>query len=59
MWEKRKEPLNLEEYYEKLKNLTEHGQREVCLFINFMEYYESNLEGERKCFVKDAEKKSK
>ena len=33
---------NLEEYIEKLKTLTEHSQREVCLFINFMKYYEEH-----------------
>lgn len=51
--------FNIEEYYEKLKLLTDRGQREVCFLINFMEYYESKLEGERKCFVQDVEKKSK
>lgn len=42
-----REKFVLEDYIEKLKMLSERGQREVCLFINFMKYYEEH-EGEVK-----------
>ena len=50
--------FNIEEYYERLKLLTDRGQREVCFLINFMEYYEThNRKGEERCFVRGAEKR--
>lgn len=31
---------DLTECIEKLKNLSDYGQQEVCIFIDFMEHYE-------------------
>jgi len=48
--------FNIEEYCEKLKKLNDHGKREVCILIDFMEYYESEKRGNEKCCVQNAEK---
>lgn len=37
----------IEKYVEKLKNLSEHGQKEVCIFIDFWEQYEKEKKGEK------------
>lgn len=37
---------DLDEYIEKLKRLSEHGQQEVCILIDFMEYIGEKKEGE-------------
>ena len=44
----------IETYIEKIKNLSEESQKEVFLFIDFMEQYDK---GEALCTVQDVEKK--
>lgn len=34
--------LCLTEYWDKLRRLSRHSQREVCHFIEFLVYYEGN-----------------
>ena len=35
-----KRVLDLTEYWDKLRRLSRHNQREVCHFIEFLAYYE-------------------
>lgn len=35
-----KRVLDLAEYWDKLRRLSRHSQREVCHFIEFLAYYE-------------------
>ena len=35
-----KRALDLTEYWDKLRRLSRHNQREVCHFIEFLAYYE-------------------
>ena len=38
---------DLDEYIEKLRNLSDRGKREVCHFIGLLAYYESEQEKEK------------